>query len=88
MIANYELFTDSHIPPISSTEIRRIIPEYTSLKALFAENPKFIIPGLSRRISQYILEKRLYREQGIDMQKVHRKENISFSETKKQDTNL
>lgn len=60
-ILNFELFTDSHIPDISSTEIRKIIPDYTSLKALFDENPKFIIPGLSKRISQYILENRLYR---------------------------
>jgi hypothetical protein len=60
-LANYEFFTDSHIPDISSTEIREIIPEYTTLKTLFEENPKFIIPGLSRKISQYILEKRLYR---------------------------
>jgi Epoxyqueuosine reductase QueH/Protein of unknown function (DUF559) len=60
-IENYELFTDSHIPDISSTEIRAMIPEYTSLKTLFEENPKFIIPGLSKKISQYILEERLYR---------------------------
>lgn len=43
LIQNFELFTDSHIPDISSTEIRAIIPEYTSLKILFEENPKFII---------------------------------------------
>jgi epoxyqueuosine reductase len=60
-IDNFELFTDSHIPDISSTEIRKIIPEYTGLKEFFEENPKFIIPGLSKRISQYILENRLYR---------------------------
>lgn len=60
-IENYELFTDSHIPDISSTEIRSIIPEYTSLKTLFEENPKFIIRGLSNQISRYILEQRLYR---------------------------
>ena len=60
-IENFELFNDCHIPDISSTELRRIIPEYTGMKAYFEENPKFIIPGLSKRISQYILEKRLYR---------------------------
>ena len=61
-IENYEIFTDCHIPDISSTEIRRIIPEYTTLKAYFEEDPTFIIPGLSRKISQYILENRLYRK--------------------------
>lgn len=60
-IENYSLFTDSHIPDVSSTEIRASISEYTSLKTLFAEDPRFIIPGLSRNISQYILENRLYR---------------------------
>ena len=60
-IENYELFTDCHIPDISSTELREIIPNYTGLKAYYEENPKFIIPGLSKRISQYILENRLYR---------------------------
>ncbi len=60
-IQNFEIFTDSHIPDISSTEIRRIIPEHTTIHARFAENPKFIIPGLSKRISQYILEHRLYK---------------------------
>jgi epoxyqueuosine reductase len=60
-IDNFEFFMDSHIPDISSTEIRKIIPEYTGLKEFFEENPKFIIPGLSKRISQYILENRLYR---------------------------
>lgn len=42
-VENYELFTDSHIPDVSSTEIRKIIPEHTTLKTLFEENPKFII---------------------------------------------
>jgi epoxyqueuosine reductase len=60
-IENYEIFLDSHFPDISSTELRSIIPEYTGLKTFFEENPKFIIPGLSKRISQYILEHRLYR---------------------------
>ena len=43
-IENFELFTDSHIPDVSSTEIRARIPEYTSLGTLFEENPKFQIP--------------------------------------------
>lgn len=60
-IENYELFTDCHIPDISSTELRKIIPDYTDLKAYYEEEPKFIIPGLSKRISRYILEHRLYR---------------------------
>lgn len=60
-IENYEIFTDSHIPDISSTEIRRIIPEYATIHARFAEDPKFIIPGLSKKISQYILENKLYK---------------------------
>ena len=41
---NFEFFTDCHIPNISSTELRHIIPEYSTLKALHEENPKFIIP--------------------------------------------
>lgn len=60
-ISNFEFFTDSHIPDISSTEIRASIPEQTSLGALFDENPKFIIKWLSSQISRYILEQRLYR---------------------------
>ena len=60
-VENYELFSDSHIPDVSSTEIRKIIPENTTLKILFEENPKFIIRGLSNQISRYILEHRLYR---------------------------
>ncbi len=60
-IDNFELFTDCHIPDISSTELRKIIPEYTDLSHLFSADPKFIIPGLSKKISQYILEQRLYR---------------------------
>lgn len=43
LIQNFEFFTDSHIPGISSTEIRASIPEHTGFKELFAENPKFII---------------------------------------------
>lgn len=60
-VENYEFFSDSHIPDVSSTEIRKIIPEHTTLKTLFEENPKFIIRGLSNQISRYILEHRLYR---------------------------
>ena len=59
-VEKYELFPETNIPAISSTEIRRIIPEYCTIHARFEENPKFIIPGLSRKISQYILENKLY----------------------------
>lgn len=60
-ISNFELFLSSHIPDISSTEIRKIIPEYTSLKTLFDENQKYTIPWLSQLVSKYILENRIYR---------------------------
>jgi nicotinic acid mononucleotide adenylyltransferase len=60
-IEHFEFFTDSHIPNISSTDLRKIVPEYTGLRELFKENPKFIIRGMSREVSQYILENRLYR---------------------------
>jgi epoxyqueuosine reductase len=60
-IENFEYFADSHFPNVSSTELRTIIPKYTDLKAYYEEEPRFIIPGLSKRISKYILEKRLYR---------------------------
>ena len=60
-IKNFEILTDAHIPDISSTMLRTRIPEYTSLQVLFSENPKFIIPGLLKQISQYILHERLYR---------------------------
>ena len=43
-IVNFELFSDSHIPDISSTELREIIPGYTDLASLFSADPKFIIP--------------------------------------------
>ena len=43
-ISNYEFFMDSHIPTISSTEIRAAIPEYANLRAFFENDPKFIIP--------------------------------------------
>lgn len=59
-IENFDIFIDSHIPSISSTEIRKNIPKYSTIHARFEENPKFIIPGLSKQISQYILEKNLY----------------------------
>jgi predicted adenine nucleotide alpha hydrolase (AANH) superfamily ATPase/nicotinic acid mononucleotide adenylyltransferase len=65
-IENYELFTDSHIPDVSSTVIRETIPEYTWLKAYFEEHPNFIIPGLSKRISRYILDNKLYRPKLLD----------------------
>jgi nicotinic acid mononucleotide adenylyltransferase len=42
-IEHFEFFTDSHFPDISSTDLRKIIPEYTGLRELFKENPKFII---------------------------------------------
>ena len=61
-LEQYEIFTDTHVPEISSTELRASISEHTSLGELFSENKRFCIPGLSRRISQYILENRLYRE--------------------------
>jgi nicotinate (nicotinamide) nucleotide adenylyltransferase len=60
-IENFEYFSTSHIPDISSTDLRKIIPDHTGLKSYYEEEPKFIIPGLSKRISQYILENRLYR---------------------------
>lgn len=60
-LENYELFTDSHFPPTSSTEVREIIPQYTGIERLYEKNPKFIIPGLSKQISKYILKNRLYR---------------------------
>ena len=60
-IGNYEYFSESHFPDVSSPELRKIIPEYTSLETLYSHTPKFIIPGLSKHISEYILEHRLYR---------------------------
>jgi predicted adenine nucleotide alpha hydrolase (AANH) superfamily ATPase/nicotinic acid mononucleotide adenylyltransferase len=60
-ILHAEFFCEAHIPDVSSTEIRKIIPEHTDLLHLFSADPKFIIPGLSKKISQYILEHRLYR---------------------------
>lgn len=69
-IHNFELFTDCHIPDISSTDLRKIIPDHTGLKAYYEEEPKFIIPGLSKRISAYILENRLYRPKLVEKPKV------------------
>lgn len=69
-IDNFEFFTDSHVPDISSTEIRRIIPEHSTIHARFEENPKFIIPGLSKRISQYILQEKLYLEKPKNKPKI------------------
>jgi epoxyqueuosine reductase len=60
-VENFELFTDCHIPDISSTELRNIIPDHTWLDKLYEDNPKFIIPWLSKKISQHILKHRLYR---------------------------
>ena len=59
-IQNYSIFTEANIPDISSTEIRKIIPEYATIHARFEESPKFIIPGLSKKISQYILKEKIY----------------------------
>lgn len=59
-IKNYEIFSDSHIPDISSTDIRLSIPEYATIHARYENDPQFIIPGLSKRISQYILRNTLY----------------------------
>jgi predicted adenine nucleotide alpha hydrolase (AANH) superfamily ATPase/nicotinic acid mononucleotide adenylyltransferase len=69
-IENFEFFTDCHIPDISSTELRKIIPEYTGLEILYSHNPKFIIPGLSKKISEYILENRCYRPKITNKPKV------------------
>lgn len=69
-IQNFEFFTESHIPGISSTEIRKIIPEYATIHARFTEDPKFIIPGLSKRISQYILEHHLYKKSQVQKPKI------------------
>ena len=59
-IENYEIFSDSHIPDISSTDIRSSIPEYATIHTRYENDPKFLIPGLSKRISQYILRNTLY----------------------------
>lgn len=59
-IQNYEFFSESHIPDISSTDIRSSIPKYATIHARFENNPQFIIPGLSKKISQYILRNKLY----------------------------
>ncbi|MBC7503437.1 epoxyqueuosine reductase QueH [Candidatus Gracilibacteria bacterium] len=59
-IQNYSFFNEAHIPDISSTAIKQIIPEYSTIHARFEESPKFIIPGLSKKISQYILKEKIY----------------------------
>jgi nicotinate (nicotinamide) nucleotide adenylyltransferase len=59
-IENFEMFLETTIPPVSSTEIRKLIPEYSTQKAYHEEDPRFIIPGLSKRISAYIRDQRLY----------------------------
>lgn len=69
-IENYEIFSDFPIKDISSTELREIIPEYTSLHAWYEHHPKFCVPGLCRKVSQYILDNRLYRPKNTEKQKV------------------
>lgn len=60
---NFDIFSDSHFPDISSTSIRESIPEYTGIEKLYDDHLKiFKIPGLSNKISLYILENRLYRD--------------------------
>lgn len=43
-IKNFDILTDTHIPAISSTEIRTSIPGYTELKTLYSYTPQYIIP--------------------------------------------
>lgn len=57
-IQNYELFTDSHFPDISSTQIRANMREEYMKHTLHTED--FTFSGLSKRISQYILGNHLY----------------------------
>lgn len=59
-IQNFEFFTESHIPEISSTDIREDIPKYATIHARYENDPQFMIPGLSKKISQYILQNKLY----------------------------
>jgi predicted adenine nucleotide alpha hydrolase (AANH) superfamily ATPase len=59
-IANYSIFTQSHIPSISSTDIRADIVKYCDIHAFFDEDPNFHIPGLSGKISAYIRDHILY----------------------------
>lgn len=55
---NYEFFTDSHFPDISSTQVREDIrAEY---RKHIAHTKDFTFPGLSKPISQHILTHRLY----------------------------
>lgn len=61
-IENVEILEKVHIPDISSTDIRASIPDYCTIHARFAEDPNFIMPGLSKRVSQYILEHNLYKK--------------------------
>ncbi len=60
-IKNYEFFEHERIPEISSSEIREIAPEHTDISVLYENYKNFHIPGLSKQISKYILENRLYR---------------------------
>lgn len=62
-IKNFEIFNETHFPEVSSTEIRKIIPEHTHISRLYDDHIKiFKIPGLCNKVSLYILENRLYRE--------------------------
>lgn len=63
-IDNYEIFSETHFPDISSTHLREIIPEYTHISELYSDTAKkhFSIPGLSKAVAYYVLENRLYRE--------------------------
>lgn len=69
-IQNYQIFTDSHIPDISSTEIRASIPEYTTIHARYESDPQFMIPWLSKKISQYILQNKLYLPKQVKKPKI------------------
>lgn len=69
-IENYEIFSDSHIPEVSSSEIRSSIPQYATTHARFENNPQFMIPGLSKKISQYILQNQLYLPKQPKKQKI------------------
>ncbi len=60
-IENYEFFEHERIPELSSSGIRNIIPDHTDISVLYENYKHFHIPGLSKQISKYILENRLYR---------------------------
>lgn len=69
-IQNFEFFTESHIPEISSTEIRASIPKYATIHARYENDPQFMIPGLSKKISQYILQNKLYLPRPVKKPKI------------------